>query len=423
MVWIKVRRVLVANFKCINCLFEMKDSPIPIVSLKRKNYRRIYEDLRQRGYGRPSGLQRAITIYLILLLIGQIFRSLFLVFFVKNDTDMWNTWFGSYFALVHSNRKHTETTAVFFSTYPSLLLALMLGRSKFYLFMKIVLQYGKQIFDPQRDMFVYDRRKLKALRMPTASLNKLYHKSRRLYFLISSFSLCFLLVVFIVSFSSILFGDYRNMNMSMFENSWTRYLYATIAALGWAYWSFTCVRIMLYVFYHFISVTDILKCKICIIEQDLNRLNRGKNPQNFTAGLVVQLRKEAALFDEISQVNQFWSQYISITNTLCTLIICYLMYLVLITDAAYFTKIMFGAACSMPLTFLVGTTLIASGLYNRILNHYKTTSVILARQTVHPLLQLKIQSTLNLISQKSIGFTYLDRRIIESDTLVKVCQG
>lgn len=427
MVRLKLRRILLANFRWLDYVLDIPDKTTPIRSLKPKAYRRIYEDFHQRGYGKLSGSQMTIKLLLAILLIGQIFRCLFLVFLVKHDTDMWNTWLGSYFALVNSGRKHTEIAATFFSIYPSLILALMLCRSKFYLFMKIIIQYGKQVFDPQQDMSSYNRKKLKIFKLPMPVMYKLYRKSRRLYLLTSAFSLSFALFVFIVSICSVLFGNYRNMNMTMFENSWTRYLYAAIVALYWAYWSFSCILLMLYIFYHFMSITHILKYKIDVTGQKFRSLHSSQHVGKkistaINSGLRVQLKKEMDLFEEIGQLNQFWSHYITITNSVCTLMICYLMYLVLITDARLDAKIMFSIACTLPLTFLVVTTRVATNLYNQVLEHYKTTAGILSNHqgSIHPVVQLKILNTLDVISLKSIGFTYSNRTMIESNTLVTV---
>ena len=76
------------------------------------------------------------------------------------------------------------------------------------------------------------------------------------------------------------------------------------------------------------------------------------------------------LIEEIHTTNRFWSLYLSITQLVCRSLICYCLYIVLLSNAIWFFKIFFAWVMATIMTILFVTITAASKVFRKIRTSY-----------------------------------------------------
>lgn len=76
------------------------------------------------------------------------------------------------------------------------------------------------------------------------------------------------------------------------------------------------------------------------------------------------------LFAEIQLANRFWSQYLNSIHLINSCAICYMLYIVVLTDTMMFFKIYFVVISIMQAFVIIVCTVLASNLFDSVHRYY-----------------------------------------------------
>ncbi|KAH9493946.1 hypothetical protein DERF_014670 [Dermatophagoides farinae] len=353
----------------------------------------------------------------------------------RNDQHIITTITGSIFHLLHTNRLHPEMVAFHFGAEQCLYLALIFSSEKYYHFFRLLISYCHQIYDPFMSIEDNKKRRLqifhleiyerhlnfvRSLGLHSSSIDlisrKIRHEFRMQAIVLISVPITLFCMATIFLYS---IDPYRNnfwlFNYSYFWYSFYNFNLAFFTAI-WAYYGLVYTT-NLFAYFRII-------CSILIEKSKLNQKLLERFQPRSRKLMIMPFRRhlyhQSKLYCEIRMINEFWSKYLSFTFLVYISLFCNALYVTIMTDTLMSLKIFFFTFTIQSMLVVSILTIIAATLFKHNYFIHKKYYSLMGKHfdCIDLSTKFKMTQTLDLINSHIVGFTLMDGKIIQNDTIL-----
>lgn len=295
------------------------------------------------------------------ILVTQIIRCFIMGLVILDDRHTLVTWFGSFFSLIHAERRPVEITVL--NTTILALLYLLLANSRWSGLFVVLIKYLAQLGFNSEIRFTP-----KLGRVTRQKLRKQY-----LVFLYGETLLCFgtVFAVFLLTAASLSIANPQRNNYHLFHFNPLIYygIYLNSVTFWWTIWMSCAAPVIFALFTYYTITTKLIYGKAEAQWNELRKLRNfgvARNTRHLVRNLGHHLSGQQQLLEEINTINQFWSLYLSATQLTLSFIACYLLYIIFFGHIIWFFKIFFSYVFCSVVTILLVTLLAASGVFRQV---------------------------------------------------------
>lgn len=293
----------------------------------------------------------------------QLVRSLMMSFVINDDNHLLVTCFGSIFSLVYLKRRYVEVCVVHLTLVS--LLYLLLVNFKWGNFFVFLTRYLDQTRNIKQQKRLYN--------LPGVVTKKLARQCTQYFYMEILASIAMVSSVFITGNAIICIGNPNRNNYHLFHfNPYIYYgVYSNVVSLGWATWTSCCTGPIFGIFVYFLVHMKLVQNKTKSLQIQLKRIIKlvSTRKHNDHSQIIILRRLLARhlisknqLIEEISTTDRFWCRYLSLTQLIYRSLICYCLYIVLLSDAVWAFKLFFIWVMFSILTVLIGTITAAANV-------------------------------------------------------------